>query len=79
MTTSPLDAMRAPYRQPMCKKSRKRKPRIRSMIREAEKDGKAVTSVTLPDGTTLAFGETSADDSAASELAKWRKRRARPS
>ena len=34
-----------------------RKPSIRARIAAAEKAGKTVTSVTLPDGTVLQFGE----------------------
>jgi hypothetical protein len=44
---------------------RKRRPNVRAAIKDAEKDGKKVTSVTLPDGTKLAFGEannTAPDD-----------------
>jgi hypothetical protein len=33
-----------------------RKPSIRRMIAAAEKTGKTVTSITLPDGTVLQFG-----------------------
>ena len=36
---------------------RKRKPSIRRMVAAAEKTGKSVTSVTMPDGTVLHFGE----------------------
>jgi hypothetical protein len=35
----------------------KRKPSIATLIARAEKAGKAVTSVTTPDGTVLHFGE----------------------
>jgi hypothetical protein len=41
-------------------KRRERKPSIRTIIKRAEKTGKAVTSVTLPDGTTLTFGRPGA-------------------
>jgi len=34
-----------------------RKPSIRRMIAAAEKAGKTVTSMTMPDGTVLHFGE----------------------
>jgi hypothetical protein len=54
--TSPLDAMRARYQRPWCKKRRTRKPSIRSMIKEAEKAGAKVT--VAPDGSvSLTFGE----------------------
>jgi hypothetical protein len=36
-----------------------RKPDIRKMVAAAEKAGKSVTSVTMPDGTVLHFGESS--------------------
>ena len=36
---------------------RQRKPSIRALIAAAEKTGKTVTSVTMPDGTVLQFGE----------------------
>jgi hypothetical protein len=35
---------------------KKRKADIRKMVAAAEKAGKSVTSVTLPDGTVLQFG-----------------------
>ena len=34
-----------------------RKASIRSLVAAAEKAGKTVTSVTMPDGTVLRFGE----------------------
>ena len=34
-----------------------RKPSIPRMVAAAEKTGKSVTSITLPDGTVLHFGE----------------------
>ena len=37
-----------------------RKPSIRRMIAAAEKAGKTVTSITMPDGTVLHFGEAAA-------------------
>jgi hypothetical protein len=36
---------------------RARKPSIKRMVANAEKTGKTVTSITLPDGTVLHFGE----------------------
>jgi hypothetical protein len=35
----------------------KRRPRIDTLLAEAAKGGKTVTSITLPDGTKLTFGE----------------------
>ena len=35
----------------------KRKPSIRRMVAAAERSGKTVTSITMPDGTMLHFGE----------------------
>lgn len=37
---------------------RQRKPSIHTLIRQAEKAGKPVSSVTTPDGITLRFGES---------------------
>jgi hypothetical protein len=36
---------------------RPRKPSIATLVKRAEKTGKPVTSVTLPDGTVLHFGK----------------------
>jgi hypothetical protein len=36
---------------------RGRRPRIDTLLAEAAKGGKTVTSITLPDGTKLTFGE----------------------
>jgi hypothetical protein len=36
---------------------RHRRPRVDMLLKEAEKGGKTVTSITLPDGTKLTFGE----------------------
>src|SRR5262245_45979358 len=35
---------------------RKRKPSVRSLVKQAERSGKQVSSVTTADGTTLHFG-----------------------
>lgn len=43
--------------QPPQRRRRKRTPSIATMIKRAEKSGREVTSVTLPDGTRLHFGE----------------------
>ena len=43
--------------QPRALAPRKRKPSIRRMVAAAEKAGKTVTSITMPDGTVLHFGE----------------------
>ena len=37
--------------------SRGRRPRIATLLKEAAKGGKTVTSITLPDGTKLTFGD----------------------
>jgi hypothetical protein len=39
-----------------------RKPSIATLIKRAEETGKAVTSITLPDGTTINFDETKPSD-----------------
>jgi hypothetical protein len=43
-------------------KRRTRKPSITTLIKRAEKTGKAVTSITTPDGTTIHFGEPEASE-----------------
>ena len=40
----------------------KRKPNIRRMVAAAEKTGKTVTSITMPDGAVLHFGEPESTD-----------------
>lgn len=45
-----LEAVPKPARRP-------RRPSVRKLITDAEKAGKSVASVTLPDGTVLKFGE----------------------
>jgi hypothetical protein len=61
--TSPHDAQRARYQRPWCSKRRVRKPSVRSMIKDAEKDGKKVTAVSVtPEGVTLTFGEQTNND-----------------
>jgi hypothetical protein len=62
--TSPHDAQRARYRRPWCKKPRKRKPSVRTMISEAKKAGAKVT-VAADGSVSLQFGEAKADDGAA--------------
>ena len=42
------------------KPKRQRRPALDSLIREAEKAGKSVSSITTPDGTTVRFGEPGA-------------------
>jgi hypothetical protein len=54
------------------KKRRPRKPGIRRMIAAAEKAGKSVSSITLPDGTVLQFGESEPTEAANPWLAKLR-------
>jgi hypothetical protein len=55
---------------------RTRKPSVATLIKRAEKTGKAVTSVTLPDGTTLRFGEADKSvNEADNELARWRQQK----
>jgi hypothetical protein len=43
--------------QPQPQPRRQRRPRVGTLIKRAEKEGKTVTSVTTPDGTVLHFGE----------------------
>ena len=63
---------------PVVRKRRARKPTLAAAIKQANKAGVKVAGAVLdPSGTIeLRFGEASADDSAASELDKWRSRRA---
>jgi hypothetical protein len=42
---------------PISPAKRQRKPSVGTLIKQAEKSGKPVTSVTTPDGTVLHFGE----------------------
>jgi hypothetical protein len=54
----PPDGLRTP-----AKAARKpRKPSIATLIKRAEKSGRPVTSVMLPDGTTINFGEATSTD-----------------
>ena len=58
---------------------RTRKPRsIATMIKQAEKTGKSVSSVTTADGVTLTFGQTVENGTATTaddELATWRRKK----
>ena len=48
------------------------------MIKQAEKTGKSVSSVTTADGVTLTFGETVENGTATTaddELATWRRKK----
>jgi hypothetical protein len=51
---------------------RQRKPSIRTLIKQAEKAGKPVTSITTPDGVTLKFGESEPTEAANPWLADLR-------
>jgi hypothetical protein len=51
------------------KPPRQRKPSLRTLIAQAEKAGKPVTSITTPDGTKIAFGEPEAEKR--NELDEW--------
>jgi hypothetical protein len=42
---------------PSSPRPRGRRPRIDTLLAESAKGGKTVTSITLPDGTKLTFGE----------------------
>lgn len=61
------------------KPRRQRKPSIRGMIAQAEKSGKNVASITMPDGVTLTFGEPVKDGGAVltadNELEQWRRKK----
>jgi hypothetical protein len=71
MTPSPLDAMRARYRQPWCK-PRKRKPSVRAMISEAKKADAKVT--VAPDGSvSLQFGEAKTEANGGTNINPWDK------
>ena len=61
-TTAPLSEIWEPWDyahllRPPRKKRKPRRASIRRMVAAAEKAGKTVTSVTMPDGTVLHFGE----------------------
>jgi hypothetical protein len=49
-------ALQAYVRKITAKRRGQRKPRLRTLIADAEKAGKNVASITTPDGTTLTFG-----------------------
>jgi hypothetical protein len=52
-------------RSPHSKAPRKpRKPSLAKLIAQAERSGRTVTSITMPDGTTIHFGEPSSTDDA---------------
>jgi hypothetical protein len=53
---------------------RKHKPRIDTMIKQAEKAGKTVASITTPEGYTITFGEANTDSSV-TPLEQWRAKR----
>jgi hypothetical protein len=54
-------------------KKRNRRPSLETLIREAERAGKAVSSITTPDGTTVRFGEPGgAASSTVTELEAWK-------
>ena len=57
--------------------ARRRRVRIDALIKQAEKAGKVVTSITTtPDGVTLCFDlKDSVIQTADDELAQWRKRK----
>jgi hypothetical protein len=57
--------------------ARRRKLRVDALIRQAEKAGKVVTSITTPDGVTLRFDpkDDGVIQTADDELARWRKGR----
>jgi hypothetical protein len=66
-------------RPPTSHKRRARKPRIDTMIKQAERAGKNVVSITTPEGVTLTFGEPVKDDKAIqtadNELEQWRRKK----
>jgi hypothetical protein len=41
---------------------RQRKPSIRTIVKQAERTGKTVTSIVTPEGYTIRFGEAVKDD-----------------
>jgi hypothetical protein len=47
---------------PTSHKRRARKPRIDTMIAQAERAGKNVASITTPEGYTITFGQPGADN-----------------
>jgi hypothetical protein len=55
--TAPLHELLEPEDWPKLRKRKRRKPSIRRMVAAAEKTGKIVTGITMPDGTVLHFGE----------------------
>jgi hypothetical protein len=47
----------APAPQPQVQPRRQRRPSVGTLIEQAERKDKNVTSITMPDGTVLHFGE----------------------
>jgi hypothetical protein len=56
------------------KPRRQRKPSLRTLIAQAEKSGKSVSSITTPEGTKLTFGEPESE--IRNELDEWIAKRA---
>jgi hypothetical protein len=73
----PKRTSRLTIMQPTPKPRRKRKPSIRTMIKQAEQAEKVVASITTPDGFTITFDpkDDKAIQTADDELAQWRKRK----
>ena len=59
---------------PAAREKRQRKPSLRTLIAQAEKSGKPVSSVTTSDGVTLRFGEPESE--IRNELDEWIAKRA---
>jgi hypothetical protein len=56
------------------KPRRQRKPSLRTLIAQAEKSGKPVSSIATPEGTKLTFGEPESEKP--NELDEWIAKRA---
>jgi hypothetical protein len=59
-----LDQIANAFEPPVVRRRKPRKPRRATLVKRAEKAvGKPVTSVTMPDGMTINFGETTKSES----------------
>jgi hypothetical protein len=58
-TARKRDDDNSPKNSPDSPRPRGRRPRIDTLLAESAKAGKTVTSIELPDGTKLTFGEAS--------------------
>ena len=56
-------------------RQRQRKPSVRTMIAQAEKAGKKVVSITMPEGVTFTFGKGEDEEATVTPLDRWMAKR----